>query len=245
MLDPSSSEEESDEVLEEERRDLLGVSGGSGPSNSSPRALPAASRDSGRQGSGGGAATRPVSPSPSLRSEGKEEQERLQKEEREKRLRLQLYVFIVRCIAYPFNAKQPTDMARRQQKVSLVVSLRSLLRGLFCRRDTCPVGFSLQDHTQSFSPGGGGVSGKGNAAVADRRGLVCIHCCVGFSLKRGGQRRACPFCAPSPEEFYFQELLWWLDPVIVARRRISSTRPVAKSVSVAQQQAFCAWFTDS
>ncbi|XP_058045592.1 calcium-dependent secretion activator 2 isoform X4 [Ahaetulla prasina] len=118
MLDPSSSEEESDEVLEEERRDLLGVSGGSGPSNSSPRALPAPSRDSGRQGSGGGAATRPVSPSPSLRSEGREEQERLQKEEREKRLRLQLYVFIVRCIAYPFNAKQPTDMARRQQKLN-------------------------------------------------------------------------------------------------------------------------------
>ncbi|XP_032076602.1 calcium-dependent secretion activator 2 isoform X4 [Thamnophis elegans] len=118
MLDPSSSEEESDEVLEEERRDLLGVSGGSGPSNTSPRALPAASRDSGRQGSGGGAATRSVSPSPSLRSEGREEQERLQREEGEKRLRLQLYVFIVRCIAYPFNAKQPTDMARRQQKLN-------------------------------------------------------------------------------------------------------------------------------
>ncbi|KAM6436469.1 calcium-dependent secretion activator 2 isoform 2-T2 [Liasis olivaceus] len=120
MLDPSSSEEESDEVLEEERRDLLGVAGGCGPSNSSPRALPAAARDSGRQGGGGGggAAIRPESPSPSLRSEGREEQERLQKEEREKRLRLQLYVFIVRCIAYPFNAKQPTDMARRQQKLN-------------------------------------------------------------------------------------------------------------------------------
>uniref|UniRef100_A0A8C5SX86 Uncharacterized protein n=1 Tax=Laticauda laticaudata TaxID=8630 RepID=A0A8C5SX86_LATLA len=121
MLDPSSSEEESDEVLEEERRDLLGVSGGSGPSNScSPRALPAVSRDSGRQSSlaGGGGPTRPVSPSPSLRSEGREEQERLLREEREKRHRLQLYAFIVRCIAYPFNAKQPTDMARRQQKVS-------------------------------------------------------------------------------------------------------------------------------
>ncbi|XP_063165634.1 calcium-dependent secretion activator 2 isoform X3 [Candoia aspera] len=118
MLDPSSSEEESDEVLDEERRDLLGMAGGCGPSNSSPRALPAATRDAGRQGGGGGAAMRPVSPSPSLRSEGKEEQERLQKEEREKRLRLQLYVFIVRCIAYPFNAKQPTDMARRQQKLN-------------------------------------------------------------------------------------------------------------------------------
>ncbi|XP_007420412.1 calcium-dependent secretion activator 2 isoform X2 [Python bivittatus] len=119
MLDPSSSEEESDEVLEEERRDLLGVAGGCGPSNSSPRALPAAARDPGRQGGGGGgAAIRPESPSPSLRSEGKEEQERLPKEEREKRRRLQLYVFIVRCIAYPFNAKQPTDMARRQQKLN-------------------------------------------------------------------------------------------------------------------------------
>ncbi|XP_026524848.1 calcium-dependent secretion activator 2 isoform X4 [Notechis scutatus] len=123
MLDPSSSEEESDEGLEEERRDLLGVSGGSGPTNScSPRALPAASRDSGRQvgsgGGGGGGSTRPVSPSPSLRSEGREEQERLLREEREKRLRLQLYAFIVRCIAYPFNAKQPTDMARRQQKLN-------------------------------------------------------------------------------------------------------------------------------
>uniref|UniRef100_A0A8D0AMF6 Calcium dependent secretion activator 2 n=1 Tax=Sander lucioperca TaxID=283035 RepID=A0A8D0AMF6_SANLU len=29
-----------------------------------------------------------------------------------------MYVFVLRCIAYPFNAKQPTDMARRQQKVN-------------------------------------------------------------------------------------------------------------------------------
>uniref|UniRef100_A0A8C3I6L0 Calcium dependent secretion activator 2 n=1 Tax=Chrysemys picta bellii TaxID=8478 RepID=A0A8C3I6L0_CHRPI len=86
MLDPSSSEEESDEVLEEERREV--------------------------------GSARPASPSPSVLSEGREEQERLQKEESEKRLRLQLYVFIVRCIAYPFNAKQPTDMARRQQKLN-------------------------------------------------------------------------------------------------------------------------------
>ena len=47
----------------------------------------------------------------------KEELERLQKEEEERKKRLQLYVFVMRCIAYPFNAKQPTDMARRQQKV--------------------------------------------------------------------------------------------------------------------------------
>nr|XP_005892969.1 PREDICTED: calcium-dependent secretion activator 1 [Bos mutus] len=43
---------------------------------------------------------------------------RLQKEEEERKKRLQLYVFVMRCIAYPFNAKQPTDMARRQQKIS-------------------------------------------------------------------------------------------------------------------------------
>uniref|UniRef100_A0A8C8SQL8 Calcium dependent secretion activator 2 n=1 Tax=Pelusios castaneus TaxID=367368 RepID=A0A8C8SQL8_9SAUR len=106
MLDPSSSEEESDEVLEEERREVL-VAAAAGCSGGSPRALPPVSGPA-----------RAASPSPSVLSEGREEQERLQREEREKRLRLQLYVFIARCIAYPFNAKQPTDMARRQQKLN-------------------------------------------------------------------------------------------------------------------------------
>jgi hypothetical protein len=32
--------------------------------------------------------------------------------------RLQIYVFVCRCIAYPFIAKQPTDMVRRQAKIS-------------------------------------------------------------------------------------------------------------------------------
>ncbi|XP_015281922.1 PREDICTED: calcium-dependent secretion activator 2 isoform X2 [Gekko japonicus] len=115
MLDPSSSEEESEEVLEEERREVLVVA------SSSQRSHPAAHRELGRQGGGGGGgggAARPASPSPSVRSESREEQERLQKEESDKRLRLQLYTFIARCIAYPFNAKQPTDMARRQQKLN-------------------------------------------------------------------------------------------------------------------------------
>ncbi|XP_064558801.1 calcium-dependent secretion activator 2 isoform X6 [Zonotrichia leucophrys gambelii] len=110
MLDPSSSEEESDELLEEERRDVLVAAGGG-----SPRSLPQPPRDS--RGREAGAA-RAASPSPSVLSEGLDEQERLQREEREKRLRLQLYVFIARCIAHPFNAKQPTDMARRQQKLN-------------------------------------------------------------------------------------------------------------------------------
>nr|XP_034984575.1 calcium-dependent secretion activator 2 isoform X8 [Zootoca vivipara] len=122
MLDPSSSEEESDEVLDEDRREVLVVTAAAA---SSPRTLPAPHREPGRPGNrgvgdggSGGASGRPASPSPSVRSEGREEQERLQKEESEKRLRLQLYAFIVRCIAYPFNAKQPTDMARRQQKLN-------------------------------------------------------------------------------------------------------------------------------
>lgn len=32
--------------------------------------------------------------------------------------KLQLYVFVCRCVAYPFIAKQPTDMVRRQLKVT-------------------------------------------------------------------------------------------------------------------------------
>uniref|UniRef100_A0A8C1VEY0 Ca++-dependent secretion activator 2 n=1 Tax=Cyprinus carpio TaxID=7962 RepID=A0A8C1VEY0_CYPCA len=48
----------------------------------------------------------------------KTEQERLKKEEAERKIKLQIYVFVLRCIAYPFNAKQPTDMARRQQKLN-------------------------------------------------------------------------------------------------------------------------------
>ncbi|XP_074881096.1 calcium-dependent secretion activator 2 isoform X4 [Buteo buteo] len=112
MLDPSSSEEESDELLEEERRDALVAAGGG-----SPRSLPPPARDPRGREAGAARAASP-SPSPSVLSEGREEQERLQREEREKRLRLQLYVFVARCIAHPFNAKQPTDMARRQQKLN-------------------------------------------------------------------------------------------------------------------------------
>ncbi|KAM3925188.1 calcium-dependent secretion activator 2 isoform 5-T5 [Leptodactylus fuscus] len=110
MLDPSSSEEESDELLEEERRDVLVVT-------APHRTVHAAPRDA-RDAAARSTLARPASPSPSISSEGREEQERAQREERERRNRLQLYVFIMRCIAYPFNAKQPTDMTRRQQKLN-------------------------------------------------------------------------------------------------------------------------------
>ncbi|XP_056429768.1 calcium-dependent secretion activator 2 isoform X6 [Hyla sarda] len=110
MLDPSSSEEEWDELLEEERRDVLVVT-------APHRTLHAAPRDP-REAAVRSTLARPASPSPSINSEGREEQERAQREERERRSRLQLYVFVMRCIAYPFNAKQPTDMTRRQQKLN-------------------------------------------------------------------------------------------------------------------------------
>ncbi|XP_036896730.1 calcium-dependent secretion activator 1 isoform X8 [Sturnira hondurensis] len=150
MLDPSSSEEESDEIVEEESgKEVLGSaasstrlspsrtsegSGGSaglggGGGTGAGAGVGAGGGGGSGASSGGGAGGlqpssragggRPSSPSPSVVSEKeKEELERLQKEEEERKKRLQLYVFVMRCIAYPFNAKQPTDMARRQQKIS-------------------------------------------------------------------------------------------------------------------------------
>lgn len=115
MLDPSSSEEEGDELLKE-----------SPAPQSLGGAQPSADRGSAEAHGGGrlqprgrgSAGGRPSSPSPSVGSDKeKEDLEKLQREEEEKKKRLQLYVFVMRCIAYPFNAKQPTDMARRQQKV--------------------------------------------------------------------------------------------------------------------------------
>ncbi|VDK83689.1 unnamed protein product [Litomosoides sigmodontis] len=50
----------------------------------------------------------------------KEEEEKIKAEveEEERKQKLKLYVFVAKCIAYHFNAKQPTDMARRQLKVT-------------------------------------------------------------------------------------------------------------------------------
>ncbi|XP_047439251.1 calcium-dependent secretion activator 1 isoform X2 [Mugil cephalus] len=119
MLDPSSSEEEGDEVQEVERKEVSAPKNLGGARLSPGRAADghggAGLQPRGR-GSGGG---RPSSPSPSVGSDKeKEDLEKMQREEEERKKRLQLYVFVMRCIAYPFNAKQPTDMARRQQKIS-------------------------------------------------------------------------------------------------------------------------------
>ncbi|XP_076224576.1 calcium-dependent secretion activator 1 isoform X2 [Nomia melanderi] len=63
---------------------------------------------------------RPTSPSPSVASEKTEAnlQDKQEREEEERKTRIQLYVFVSRCISYPFNAKQPLDMPRRQLKVT-------------------------------------------------------------------------------------------------------------------------------
>lgn len=118
MLDPSSSEEESDNGTIED-----------GDENSDVLSLPSAEQRS-LSASGdnlsvvGGHSRsnsiRPSSPSPSLVSDREkiDDFDKTEREEEERRRRLQLYVFVMRCIAYPFNAKQPTDMARRQTKVT-------------------------------------------------------------------------------------------------------------------------------
>ncbi|XP_064160549.1 calcium-dependent secretion activator 1 isoform X11 [Anguilla rostrata] len=114
MLDPSSSEEEGDEIVEEESREAMAPQAGA-------RLSPSRTSDSsgGLQPSSRSSSARPSSPSPSVVSEKeKEEVEKMHREEEERKRKLQLYVFVMRCIAYPFNAKQPTDMARRQQKIS-------------------------------------------------------------------------------------------------------------------------------
>jgi hypothetical protein len=89
-------------------------------------------------------ASRSVSPSPSAASDSSKEVtasskiddvERAEKEEAERKTKLQLYVFILRCIAYPFNAKQPTDMTRRQTKITctqleqIIARFQSFLKG--------------------------------------------------------------------------------------------------------------------
>ncbi|CAB1438027.1 unnamed protein product [Pleuronectes platessa] len=113
MLDPSSSEEESDGIVEEECKEAAAPQAGTriSPSRTSESSGGLAPSSSSRS------SARPTSPSPSAASEEKEDLEKLQREEEERKKKLQLYVFVMRCVAYPFNAKQPTDMARRQQKL--------------------------------------------------------------------------------------------------------------------------------
>uniref|UniRef100_A0A673BA05 Calcium dependent secretion activator 2 n=1 Tax=Sphaeramia orbicularis TaxID=375764 RepID=A0A673BA05_9TELE len=122
MLDPSSSEDtggESDpEVVQEPPRKAAppsaGKRGGSGRTGAGAgaggqqRQTAAPGGSAGKGGKDGNATGE---------EEERKEREQIQEEE-DRKIKLQIYVFVLRCIAYPFNAKQPTDMARRQQKVN-------------------------------------------------------------------------------------------------------------------------------
>ncbi|KAK8722384.1 hypothetical protein OTU49_012439 [Cherax quadricarinatus] len=154
MLEPSSSEEESEGEVQEEpvrghparagaastSHDYHATDGGStqtvathpslqvpSTTGSLPRSTSPGSTLSVDTLSVGGASKtnslpRPTSPSPSIMSDKtltqEDPSEKQEREEEERKKRLQLYVFILRCISYPFNAKQPTDMTKRQIKVT-------------------------------------------------------------------------------------------------------------------------------
>eukprot|EP00066_Takifugu_rubripes_P016137 XP_011605403.1 PREDICTED: calcium-dependent secretion activator 2 isoform X2 [Takifugu rubripes] len=116
MLDPSSSEDtggESDpEVIWEGPHKPASSSAGKrcDPGGAVPGgARGRRAKDDGTTGGGG--------EEEEEKEEERKERERIQ-EEQQRKIKLQIYVFVLRCIAYPFNAKQPTDMARRQQKVN-------------------------------------------------------------------------------------------------------------------------------
>lgn len=104
MLDPSSSDESEGELPPEDEPPVK--TGKPVKKSTKPEKTSDAPR------------TQPKEQVPSPAEVDKTEQERIKKEETERKIKLQIYVFVLRCIAYPFNAKQPTDMARRQQKVS-------------------------------------------------------------------------------------------------------------------------------
>ena len=117
MLEPSSSEEEDEEYCPPAATFLQpvqqnGVAGGARANT------PSSVDGGGAHRSQGGAG----SPSPSLTSEktltGEELAEKQKRTEEDRKQRIQLYVFVLRCISYPFNAKQPNDMTKRHNKLS-------------------------------------------------------------------------------------------------------------------------------
>lgn len=59
---------------------------------------------------------------------------RVEAEEEEHKQKLKLYVFVAKCIAYHFNAKQPTDMARRQLKVIFLSNYENFALAKLCGR---------------------------------------------------------------------------------------------------------------
>ncbi|XP_041852714.1 calcium-dependent secretion activator 2 isoform X2 [Melanotaenia boesemani] len=119
MLDPSSSEDTGGESDPEVVRQPSGKATVSSPEKRRHQHRTGGKQQQRQPGASGGAAGKTTKDSSATtEDEERKERERIKKEEEEKKIKLQIYVFVLRCIAYPFNAKQPTDMARRQQKVN-------------------------------------------------------------------------------------------------------------------------------
>ena len=121
MICPSSSEDEAEVVttIEHEEPSTLAPPSQNTPKNPSKSPSKADSNSVTSNQDGSQASHRgDASPSLSIKSAEDPEIAARKGEEEERRMRLQLYVFILRCIAYPFNAKQPTDMTKRQAKVN-------------------------------------------------------------------------------------------------------------------------------
>ncbi|XP_077299591.1 calcium-dependent secretion activator 1 [Arctopsyche grandis] len=146
MIDPSSSEEDSDSDKKKPLGGKPSARGGSrgvdssargvaaSPARGTPAAHPATQTapqprptpqqlaPPTQQPPNSGPQPAAPSPSPSSASQSDKDsqdpQERAERVEEERKRRLQLYVFVSRCVAYPFNAKQPTDMTRRHTKVT-------------------------------------------------------------------------------------------------------------------------------
>lgn len=112
MLDPSSSEESDAELPPEDEAAVKTLG------EKLPEKNPKSEKTEKTSGAVRTQQSKKAVP-PSPVDEKENEEERLQRKEVERKSKLQIYVFVLRCIAYPFNAKQPTDMARRQQKVSV------------------------------------------------------------------------------------------------------------------------------
>ncbi|KPM04592.1 hypothetical protein QR98_0030420 [Sarcoptes scabiei] len=84
-----------------------------------------------------------------------EEKERIKREEAERKTKLQLYVFVLRCIAYPFNAKQP-DLMKKDSKITLSQSeqiinrFQSFLNGELNIPTDEPFNQAIQNYSDAF-----------------------------------------------------------------------------------------------
>ncbi|XP_076812461.1 calcium-dependent secretion activator 1-like [Clavelina lepadiformis] len=116
MMCPSSDEDDDvEDAIDETSSSTIASQNQKNPTRSPSRTADLYSVNSNPESTQ--SSLRETSPSPSITSEEVDAKAR-QHEEEERRMKLQLYVFVIRCISYPFNAKQPTDMAKRQTKVN-------------------------------------------------------------------------------------------------------------------------------